>query len=251
MANALFGKLEQKNNKSQTLFLNNQSEVEDIYFSENKIDDIFCLNEEICQIQIVPNSLKLPPNRNTNCYIGAQITAYARQVIYEHVQSLITSNATIYQVDCDSIIYTYPNNQPVPLKVSSAVGHFKYELNNITSFYSLGPKNYSITFESNNLSETLLRIRGLSLNNSLNKVNIDNQLFKFYVSQFLKQKSQQIFVKQFRRKGDFKKLKVSSQIEQITFSNDLSKRRNIDFSTRNFLTLPYGYKKIQSDNVKK
>ena len=245
MANALFGKLEQKNNKSQTLFFNKQSDIEEIYFSENKIDDIFCLNEEICQLQILPNNLKLPPNRKANCYIGAQITAYARQVIYKHMQSLMCSNATIFQVDCDSIIFTLPHDQPVPLKVSSAVGHFKHDINDIKSFYSLGPKNYSLTFESNNSKETLLRIRGLSLNNSLNKVNFSNELFKFYVSQFLKQKRQQISMKQFRRKADFKKLKICSQIEQLTFTNDLSKRRNVDFSTRNFLTLPYGYKRSQ------
>ena len=53
-------------------------------------------------------------------------------------------------------------------------------------------------------------------------------------------------MKQFRRKADFKKLQICSQIERITFSNDLSKRRTIDFSTRNFSTLPYGYKISQN-----
>ena len=245
MANALFGKFEQKNNKSQTLFLNKQSDIEDIYFSENKIEDIFCLNEEICQVQVVRNTNKIPPNRRTNCYLGAQITAFARQVIYEHVQTLINSNATIYQIDCDSIIFTLNQNQQIPLKVSSAVGHFKHEINDIISFYSLGPKNYSLTFQTTNGIETLSRVRGISLNNLLNKVTLDNELFKFYVSQFLKRKPQQILMKQFRKKADFKNLKICSQIEQITFTNDLSKRRNVDFSTKNFLTLPYGYKRSE------
>ena len=243
MANALFGKFEQKSNKTQTLFLNSQSDIEDIYFSENKIDDIFCLNEEICQIQVIPNELKLPPNRKTNCYLGAQITAYARQIIYEKVQKLIIANAIIYQIDCDSIIFTLPTNQSLPIKISEAVGHFKHEIKgDINTFYSLGPKNYSITFLSEKGTETLSRVRGFALNNSLNEIKLDENLFKFYVTQFLKQKSEHILLKQFRRKADFKKLKISSQIEEITFSNALSKRRNVNFTTAPFLSFPYGFK---------
>jgi hypothetical protein len=76
-----------------------------------------------------------------------------------------------------------------------------------------------------------------------------HELFKYYVSQFLKQRSEQILMKQFRRKADFKNLKICSQIEQITFSNDLSKRRNVDFSTRNFQTFPYGYKIVKCNKI--
>ena len=71
MANALFGKLEQRNDKSQTIFVNQQSELENLFFSENKILDLTCINEEICEVQIAPNSSKMPPNKNTNCYIEA------------------------------------------------------------------------------------------------------------------------------------------------------------------------------------
>ena len=243
MANALFGKLEQKNNKMQTLFLNKQSDIEEIYFSENKIDDIFCINDEICQVQIIPNTFKTPPNRKANCYLGAQVTAYARQIIYEHVQTVENSQAKIYQIDCDSIIFTLPVNSELPLNISSAVGHFKHELSGkIASFYSLGPKNYSISFQTPHGIETVSRVRGLSLSNSLNPVNFTDQIFKFYVSQFLKQKYEFTLLKQFRKKSDFKKLKISSALEQITFSNDLCKRRNIDLNSPNFCTIPYGYK---------
>ena len=47
MANALFGKFEQKNDKGRTIFVNNQSELEELFFSDKKIQDIFCLNDEI------------------------------------------------------------------------------------------------------------------------------------------------------------------------------------------------------------
>ncbi len=242
MANSLFGKLEQKTNKSQTLFVSNQKDLEEIFFSENKINDIFCINENICEVQISPNELKLQPNRKSNCYIGAQVTAYARETIYKHIQTLLKVNATIYRVDCDSIIFTLPKSINLPFNFSDAVGHFKMEVNgNIESFYSLGPKNYSLTFELNDHHETISKVSGLSITNSLQKDLLNDKLFEFYIAQFLKKNSEKTLVKQQRIKGNFKKLKISSSIENITFSNDISKRRYVLPKTLNYQTYPYGF----------
>jgi hypothetical protein len=93
MANALFGKLEERSDKGKTIFVNKQSDLVDILYSENIIEDLFCISDEICEVQIRPNVLKLAPNRKSNCYIGAQLTAYAREIIYQHIQTLKISNA--------------------------------------------------------------------------------------------------------------------------------------------------------------
>ena len=85
-------------------------------------------------------------------------------------------------------------------------------------------------------------MRGLSLSNSLNAIDFTDQIFKFYVSQFLKQKYEFTLLKQFRKKSDFKKLKICSGLEKVTFSNALCKRRNIDLDSPNFCTIPYGFK---------
>ena len=82
----------------------------------------------------------------------------------------------------------------------------------------------------------------MSLNNSLNDTKFDENLFKFYISQFVKKNTQKVVLKQFRRKGDFKKLKINSSLEEITFSNDLSKRRILDPNSKNYTTFPYGFK---------
>lgn len=244
-ANALFGKLEQRNDKCKTLFVNKSAELEAIFYSENEIKDIFCMSEEICQIQVSPNVNKLPPNRKNNCYIGAQVTAYARQVIFSHLLTLYQNQANIYQVDCDSIIFSLNNELEMPFKLSEIVGAFKSEIQGqILSFYSLGPKNYSITYEAENSLEvnTISRIRGLSLNNSLNNVSFNDELFKKYVEEFLQQKSKKVSVKQFRKRANFKKLKISSKLEAITFSNSLSQRRIINLASLNLSSIPYGYK---------
>jgi hypothetical protein len=244
MANSLFGKLEQKQNKSKTLYVSNQNELEKIFFSEHKIDEIFCLTDDICQVQITPNESSLRPNRKSNCYIGAQVTAYARQTIYEHIQTLLQHSARIYQVDCDSIIFSLQDNLPIPLDISDAVGHFKKEIKDeIVSFYSLGPKNYSLTFCNNNTFETVSKVCGLSIGNSFQKDLLNDQLFDFYLSQFLNNKKEQLLITQKKNKSNFKKFKVSSILENVIFSNNLSKRRYV-LKSKSFSTFPYGFKEI-------
>ena len=242
MANALFGKFQQKNNKNQLLFVNKHADLENIYNSGNEILDLFCINDKICQVEVTPNVLKLPPNKKGNCYIGAQITAYARQTIYSHLLTLSSIGSFIYQIDCDSLLFSLPLNQKIPLKISDAVGHFKHEISGeILNYYSLGPKNYTITFKNNSKIETISRVRGLSLNNSLNEVNLNSDLFKYYINQFLNKNSEKCVLNQFRKKGNFKRLKIESNLERITFSNELVKRRTVNAKTKNYATYPLGY----------
>jgi hypothetical protein len=242
MANSLFGKLEQKHNKAKTLYVSNQTELENIFFSENKIDDIFCVTDDVCQVQITPNELKLKPNRKSNCYIGAQVTAYARQTIYTHMQTLIQHSALIFQVDCDSIIFSLQDKLLIPLELSDAVGHFKFEIQGeILSFYSLGPKNYSLTFCKNGMFETISKVCGLSISNSFQKDLLNDQLFDFYITQFLNDKQEKVFIMQQRNKSNFKKFKINSVLENVMFTNNLSKRRYV-LESQNFLTMPYGFK---------
>ena len=85
LCNALFGKFIQRSDKSEIRFIKSQEEINKIYFSGEVIDDFVCPNEHICMLFLKKNILKLAPNRKQNVYIGSQITAYARQIIYEHI----------------------------------------------------------------------------------------------------------------------------------------------------------------------
>ncbi len=50
--NSLFVKLEQKSNRTKTKFLSSQNELEDTFFSNDEIENIICLNEHCCQIEV-------------------------------------------------------------------------------------------------------------------------------------------------------------------------------------------------------
>jgi hypothetical protein len=243
MANGLFGKFSQKQNKFKTLFASNQQELEKIYFSDAEIKDIFCLNDKICQVQIKPNDFKLPPDRKGNCYIGGQITAYAREIMHDHLMSVLRNGGTLYQTDTDSICFSLPKNHSIPLLVSHCIGHFKNEIDGeIESFHSLGSKNYSIVYKKNNMFFAITKIRGLSLKSSVNQNLINDEVFDDFLIQFKNSNACKKKISQSR----FKRLKnnrfqVHPHIEQITFSNDVSNKRYVDFSVPNYVTFPYGY----------
>ncbi len=243
MANGFFGKFSQQQNKCKTIFASNQNELEKIYFSDVEIRDIFSLNDQICQVQIKPNDFKLPPNRKGNCYIGGQITAYARQIMHEHLTSIIQAGGTLYQTDTDSICFSLPKNNTNPLRISHCIGHFKNEINGkIISFHSLGSKNYSIVYKKHEQFFAITKIRGLSLKNHINQDKIDSSLFDFYLDQFAKSThcSKTIDQSRFKRLRS-NQFQVHPHVDKITFNNDVSNKRFTDFTSKNFKTFPYGF----------
>jgi len=243
MANSFFGKFAQKYNKSKTLFAANQFELEEIYFAYDEIRDIFCLNDQICQVQVKPNELKLPPNRSGNCYLAGQITAYARQIMHEHLTNVRNAGATLFHTDTDSICFSLPNNQTNPLMVSDAVGHFKNEIDgNIVSYYSLGSKNYVIVFEKNGVLKSITKSKGLSLTSNLNEQRITSTVFRHYIEQFSKEISEKKEVNQLRYKRQkLNHFQIEPTLEPLTFTNDISKKRFVSLTTSNYVTYPYGY----------
>ena len=130
--------------------------------------------------------MKLPPNRKQNVYIGSQITAYARQIIYEHLQTILnTKVCKVFQIECDSIYFSCPSDFSCPLPISHALGDFKIEYSKtILNYHAFGPKHYCINFlNSTNGVENVCKYSGLSLKNELNQSLITNDTFEKYLNE--------------------------------------------------------------------
>ena len=244
MANSTIGKLGQRNDKNKTIYVAEKSQIEDIYFSSNKIENIFFVNDNYCQVEIKPDLNKIPPNRLSNCYLEAQLTSYARELIYKHVISIANSGAIIFNVDCDSIIFAQLKDSICPIKINHSIGNFKHELGNVNflNYYSLGPKNYSLSFENNGKIETISKIRGLSLASITNESLLDHNLFKNFIAQYFECQKTHCNVPQYRIRADFKNMKVSSNFDLVRFTNDISTRRYLKDTKDFHVTYPYGYK---------
>ena len=192
------------------------------------------------------NNSKLPPNRKTNCLLGAQVTAYARQIIHEHASQLVNLNYTLFQINTDSIMFALPSNDNIPFNISHAVGDFKLEIPGcVLTYYSFGTKSYSITHQiSSNEIKTLSKVCGLSIQGKITAELLNNELFHYYIDQSILKNSKAMKVPQSRFKKDFKSLKVKSLLTNVNFSNSLVTRRILDINDPFLKTFPYGYKKV-------
>ena len=235
-ANSLFGKVAQKNNKSRLDYVNSQEELEKLYFSENVIEDIFCLNENICQVFVKPNEKKLPTNRNSNCYIGAQMTAFAREVLYNYLLQIINcAQSTVYYVDCDSIVFSLPTNVNIPLPISIKCGDFKHEYEEISAFYCLSPKSYFVQSKNGTVS----KIKGLSINHC--KDIFTEELFEKFIKALVINKPLSLKVEQRRYYANFKLCKVLEKIQKVSFTNFTNKRRVTIVDSCRLESIPFGY----------
>jgi hypothetical protein len=233
MANSFFGKFLQKTNKTQTIFVSTQSQLEDIV-ADNAVKSLFSYGN-FCQVEIERNCKKLPPNRTGNCYLGGQITAYAREVIYDHMLKIEQNGGDIYYVDCDSIIFTVPNSQEMPVTISHAVGDFKLELEGaIQNFYSFGPKNYTITYDVNGIKKVSTKVKGLSLKEVEFQHELTNKIFYNYLSSAKREEKEILQLRTKKIKGSYKR-----HYETFTFRNHFSQRRIVQKS--NFESFPYGW----------
>jgi G:T-mismatch repair DNA endonuclease (very short patch repair protein) len=241
MSNALYGKLEQKSNQTKTCYISSQRELENLFFSENTIEEIIPFNENVCQVELKTDELKLKPNLKTNCYLGGQITAYARMVIYNYLIEVVNANGHLFYVDTDCIFFSLPKNCLNPLPISDAVGHFKEVYSNIDSFFVLGPKNYVVKYKENNQVKTTTKIRGISLSSFFLENEITSKTFENYMNQFLNDSIEEKHVNQMRTKRFKSDNLIATNLELLTFTNDINARRLIVKEDSKLSTLPYGY----------
>jgi hypothetical protein len=235
MANSFFGKFLQKSNKSQTVFVRTQNQLEELLIPDyKKVKSIFPFHD-FCQVEVEKNLTKLPPNRNYNCYIGGQITAYAREVIYNHMTTIEQSGGTLYYVDCDSIIFTLPQENVLPVPISDAVGDFKFETHGeISSFYSFGPKSYTIAYNTTKQNVST-KVKGLSLKAAEFQHELSNEMFCSYLLSDKVEKKEILQLRNRRQpNGSYKK-----EFETFTFQNHFSKKRVVD--KFKFTSYPYGW----------
>ena len=243
LCNALFGKLEERHDKNKVIFASSNSEIESIYLSDKIIEDFYIINDSLCELYVKPNLLKLKPNRKSNCYLGAQVTAYARQTIHENALKIHNLNYKIFQVNCDSLLFSMPENNEIPFEISHAVGDFKFELNGeIQSYYSLGSKSYSITYKTpTNEIKNISKICGLTIMGQPNeKCNIA-KIFKLYKKQFFFNENDYVKINQKRFKRDFKCKKIKSYFTNVRFSNQISTKRLVNLSDPYLTTFPFGF----------
>jgi len=242
--NSFFGKFGQKNNMGKIVFISDQSQLDKLINDGENFSDVTVINENVCCVNIKPKKVLKMPNLNSNVYLSAQITAFARETIHKHIMRLhADENISIFQVDCDSIIFSAPSSAKIPLEISPAIGDFKFEIEGkIMSYFSLGPKNYTLTYlNKDNEFKSIHKISGLKLtsdqkidlaNSNVYEILLDKLKHNFYDSTSLLNK---------KRKLDIETLTFLDYTQSFTISNQIQIQRNLVIKDDLFLTYPFGY----------
>ena len=246
LCNSLFGKFIQRSDQLDVVFVRSQTELTNIFLSGKIIDDFVCINDNVCMLFVKKDVNKLPPNRKQNVYIGSQITAFARETIYKHLQKLLSlPNYRVYQVECDAIYFSGPSNMRCPLPLSHAVGDFKLEYStNIQKFFAFGPKHYVINYlDEKGTIQNICKYSGLNLSSELNKAIVDEKLFESFLNDFINSIQSCFTLYHKVTKSNYKCLSFETCMQRFSFQNKISTQRIVDVDDKIFLkTYPYGFK---------
>lgn len=246
MLNSFYGRFALHTNFTKHFFCRNLYEIEK-YASvpDNHILDIIPLTDDVCEIEIVTPT-KIKPSLCGTLYLTSEINALARKFIYEEAEKIEKLNGIVLSVDTDSLIFALPENVPDPLQYSHAFGDFKHVLgNNVTieSFYSFGPRNYSITYkDSHETYHHLLKVKGLSTKSSNNCDTITPKLYKEFIEKNFASEVTNIYLPQLHKVVDKQTKKFHEILTYFNFGNDIHAKRFIVKDDCNYITYPFGYK---------
>lgn len=244
LCNSLFGKFIQHSNRSKLNYICDQEQLQNLFYSGALIEDFFCPNEKLCIMNTKVDERKIPCNRAQNLYIGSQITAYSREVIYKQLMEVQQiEGARIYQIDCDSLSFSLPLGTDCCLNVSPSLGDFKHVYSGeIVGFYSLGQKQYCINYKSCDQVKSSFKISGLSLKTRHGSDDLTENSFESFLNNVVKGISSSKVFNQEMKRTDFKKFSVLTYQQKYTLTNNLSKKRFVNIFDDRLATYPFGFK---------
>ena len=245
---SIMGKFCQRNTYNNVELVSTHQQLIDICKNQDlTVEQIFCLNENICQVTTSPKLNKVKPCLTTNSVIGAYVIAYGRLHIYQDMMKIIDIGGKVYGINTDAIAYSLPKEIQSPLVYSNCFGHYKPEMgknSTIVSFHSLGPNYISIKYvNSEGETRTSLKASGLSLSPEALRDTITDDKMAEFVDAFLDKVSLNMKIDQHRIKHKLMELK--SFMRCNVFSNDMYKKRIVHEISENectvHITYPYGY----------
>ena len=249
MMNSFFGRFAMHTNFRHHYFCRNLFELQRLACKENcEIVDILPISDNICEIELIEPT-KIKPNQDGCLYITSEINALARKYIYEKMELIESVQGIVIGVDTDAIIYALPPGVPDVLSYSEAFGDFKHVLgtnSKISSFYSLGPRNYSITYKDTDgeNEKHLIKVKGLCTTSVNNSEMLSENTYSKFLERRFQNEFENIYLPQMRKKFDKQQKHFFEILTHFEFGNEIHTKRYVRKCDNLFVTYPYGLKCI-------
>ena len=233
LLNSMWGRYCLQTNKSKYKMINTLMELYEYLLNEQyEIQDIYFLNDQKAQIFYTDKEELHLGGKDSNVVLGAFVTCYGRMRLY---QEMFKIDDRILYYDTDSIIFISKKNQYEP-ELADYLGKFTNEIkskdgNFIQEYVSAGPKNYAYKLDTD---KTFCKIKGFSVN------FIASQSLNFHSMKDLvlnEDPDQRIEVEQNKFIRDKNNWTIRTETMSKLYRQVYDKRILLD----NFETLPFGF----------
>jgi hypothetical protein len=255
IGNSVLGKFLQHSTLNQTKYATTQTQIEKLYWDENSsIEDFSFITPDVCQVITKPSKEAIcRPNLNTNCILGAMVTAFARVEAHKHFDAIERAGGVNYYHDSDSFVFSLPKHIKSPLLRSQCPGDFKAEFgedSTIKSYHALACKKLSFEYmTATGKIEYSCRASGFNLDSLCSKEKVDNNVYKEFLDKDAHGVRAEKKVPQSRKKKD---VYYNSKKEFVTicnFKNTSSRKRvMITEEGTNLASLPFGSREKRTLN---
>ncbi|XP_077198782.1 uncharacterized protein LOC143839922 isoform X2 [Paroedura picta] len=161
--NSLWGKFAQRTNLPTTEIVRDTDRFFELIFSENyETTGCSFISDDAACVSWKHAKDRMTPSGNTNVYIAAFTTAYARLELYDLLDKL--GSRCLYH-DTDSVIFVSGEGDWNP-PLGDYLGELTSEVPagvHITEFVSAGPKTYAYRLSN---GEIFLKVKGITLNSA-------------------------------------------------------------------------------------
>ena len=177
MLNSMWGKFGQQENKTQVAHFNEPQDFCEFLDSDRfDIRYISILDEDNVEIHYKMENDEILPGINTNIFIAAFTTCWARLRLY---RALEHSQTRALYSDTDSVfVLQKEGDPPIDPPIGKCLGDFTRELDkdeHIVEFVSGGPKNYGYLC---NTEKTEVKVKGFQLHNKEGADQLNFQVLK-------------------------------------------------------------------------
>jgi hypothetical protein len=249
--NSFFGRFALHNSRANHHFCKTKEEYMAIMDKDLDIIDFFSFNDNLLEIETHCPTTKIRPSNKGSLYITSEINALARVFIYEKSQEVEQRGGVVLSLDTDSILFALPVNEPLPFEITDMFGHFKHVLGDnseITDFFSLGPRNYSVVYKetlTNGSVQTkhVVKVKGLSLTAQNCETFLPGTMYTSMIDKFFQGEVTNVYIPQMRNQISPSQKNSVEVLTEFNFTNELHVKRyiNDNFLAQRYKTYPYGF----------